>query len=92
MDKVITWDEPKRLANLAKHGMDFAALDEGFFLGAAVVMARDGRLAAIGRLRRRAVTVVFLPLGREALSVISMRPASRAERRLINDRDTTDPA
>jgi uncharacterized DUF497 family protein len=26
----IVWDEPKRLANLARHGMDFADLDETF--------------------------------------------------------------
>jgi len=27
----IIWDEPKRLANLAKHRMDFADLNETFF-------------------------------------------------------------
>jgi uncharacterized DUF497 family protein len=28
----IVWDEPKRLANIAKHdGLDFTDLDEGFF-------------------------------------------------------------
>jgi hypothetical protein len=26
----IVWDEPKRLANLDKHGLDFADLDETF--------------------------------------------------------------
>jgi len=26
----IVWDEPKRLANLDKHGLDFADLDLGF--------------------------------------------------------------
>jgi uncharacterized DUF497 family protein len=28
---LITYDEPKRQANLAKHGMDFAALTIEFF-------------------------------------------------------------
>ncbi len=28
----IVWDEPKRLADIEKHGLDFAALDEEFFL------------------------------------------------------------
>lgn len=28
----IVWDEPKRLANIEKHGLDFAALDDEFFL------------------------------------------------------------
>lgn len=27
----IVWDEPKRLANLDKHGLDFADLNETFF-------------------------------------------------------------
>ncbi len=27
----IVWDEPKRIANLHKHGMDFTALTEAFF-------------------------------------------------------------
>jgi len=27
----IVWDEPRRLANLDKHGLDFADLDELFF-------------------------------------------------------------
>ena len=28
---MIVWDEPKRPNNLAKHGLDFADLDEMFF-------------------------------------------------------------
>lgn len=27
----IVWDEPKRKANFAKHGLDFATLTEAFF-------------------------------------------------------------
>lgn len=78
----IVWDEPKRLANLDKHGLDFADLDEDFFLGAIVVEAKHGRYAAIGRLNG-VVTVVFATLGMEAISVISMRPASAKERRFL---------
>jgi hypothetical protein len=29
----IIWDEPKRLANIARHGLDFADLDDAFFEG-----------------------------------------------------------
>ena len=79
----IVWDKPKRLANLAKHGMDFAMLEEGFFENAMVVPANDGRLIAIGRHLGIIIAVVFAPLGREAISVISMRPASRRERSLV---------
>ena len=77
----IVWDEAKRQRNLAKHGMDFADLSLEFFLSANVGPARNGRYLAIGELDGRiVVTVVFRPLGNEALSVISMRPASSKER------------
>ena len=80
----IVWDEPKRLANLVRHGMDFADLDETFFEGSVVVPAKLGRQNAVGRHRSGIILVVFFALGTEGLSVISMRPASRKERRLID--------
>ena len=83
MEKLIVWDEPKRLTNLAKHGLDFADLDETFFLGAVVLPAKAGRYMAIGRLADGAIAVVFAFLGAEAVSVISMRPASAKERSLL---------
>ncbi len=82
MDKLITWDEPKRQANLAKHGLDFADLTYEFFLSATVIDAKDGRLAAIGMLADGTVTTIFATLGTEALSVISLRPASKKEREI----------
>jgi uncharacterized DUF497 family protein len=39
----ILWDEPKRLANLAKHGLDFADLNETFFDSALVVPSYNKR-------------------------------------------------
>jgi len=80
----IVWDEPKRLANIARHGMDFADLDEAFFEGSVTVPAKSGRLRAVGRHHGGIILVVFVVLGAEGLSVISMRPASRKERRLID--------
>lgn len=78
---IIVWDEPKRLANIDKHGLDFADLDLSFFLNASIRTARSGRAIAIGEFKGRViVAVVFLPMGREAISIISMRPASRKER------------
>jgi len=86
---IITWDNAKRLANLDKHGLDFADLELEFFLDSLVVPVREGRFKAIGPLRRRGViVVVFTPLGSEAVSVISMRPASRKERSLLDDRQS----
>ncbi|KAA5603248.1 hypothetical protein F1188_19915 [Roseospira marina] len=79
---VIVWDEPKRLSNLVKHGLDFAALTPDFFLGSLVVPAHSGRFKAMGRLDDATLAVVFARLGRDGLSVISMRPASRKECRL----------
>jgi len=80
---VIVWDEPKRKRNLVRHGLDFADLDEWFFLDAVVVPAKDNRHMAIGRLDDGTIAVVFAVLGAEGLSVISMRPASRKERSLL---------
>ena len=80
---VIVWDEPKRRSNLATRGLDFADLDEAFFLEAVVVPARDGRFMAVGWLGEAVLAVVFAPLGTEGLSVISMRVADRKERELL---------
>jgi uncharacterized protein len=76
----ITWDEPKRLANLLKHGFDFADLTLAFFGGSVIRPTRNGRLVAIGRLDDGTIAVVFAKLGSQGISVISMRIASRKER------------
>ena len=64
--------------------MDFAALNEAFFEESVMVPAKLGRIAAVGRYHDGVILVVFAMLGTEALSIISMRPASRKERRLID--------
>lgn len=79
----IIWDEPKRIANIEKHGLDFADLSLDFFLASLVVPAKNGRSKAIGRLQDGTVVVIFVTLGSEALSVISMRPARKDERSLL---------
>ncbi|MDE2596148.1 MAG: BrnT family toxin [Sphingomonadales bacterium] len=79
---IIVWDEPKRLANIAKHGIDFVDIDEEFFLSAIVRPARQGRFAAIGRLDG-VIAVIFAVLGNEGISIVSARPASRKERQLL---------
>jgi len=81
----IVWDEIKRSANLRKHGFDFAELEADFFLTAVIRPTRLGRYRAIGRLRNGVIAVIFVYLGREGLSVISMRPASSRERRLLDE-------
>ncbi len=80
---LIIWDEPKRLANLDKHGLDFADLTLDYFLASRVIPARGNRFQAIGELANATISVVFVALGSEAISVISMRSASAKERRLL---------
>ena len=76
----IAFDPAKRRTNLEKHGLDFADLDEAFFLNSTVMPAKQGRFMATGDLGPTVVTVVFAPLGTEAISIVSMRYASRKER------------
>ena len=78
------WDQPKRLANIATHRLDFASLTEEFFADALVISAKSGRYLAIGKGVNGVISVVFATLGLEGISVISMRPASKKERRLYD--------
>ena len=80
---IIVWDEPKRLLNFGKHGMDFAHLTPGFFETGIIISMRNGRFAGVGRLGDRTITVIAAPLGTEALAIVSMRPASAKERSLL---------
>jgi uncharacterized protein len=79
----IVWDEPKRLTNLDKHGLDFEALTIDFFDAATIYPAKGGRFLAIGNLLDDTVAVIFARLGSEAVSIVSVRPASSKERRLL---------
>jgi uncharacterized DUF497 family protein len=45
----IVWAEPKRLANLAKHRVDFVDLNETFFENALVLPSHNRRWAGIGK-------------------------------------------
>ncbi|WP_456685736.1 BrnT family toxin [Bradyrhizobium sp. P5_C11_2] len=82
-----TWDEPKRLANLAKHGLDFADFDSCFHGETALILpnrpSRTGRrrYLLIGEWNgERVVAVIASPLGIEALSLVSLRYADPEER------------
>ena len=80
---IIVWDEPKRRANLDKHGIDFAEIGPEFFLAALVKPARVGRWVAIGE-HHGTIVVIFATLGSEAISIISARRASAKERKLLS--------
>jgi len=82
---MITWDERKRVYNLAKHGIDFAVIEDDFFDDAVILPAHSRRLQAIGWLDgHQIVVVIFKPLGSEAVSLISARRANKKERAIIN--------
>jgi uncharacterized DUF497 family protein len=84
---IVTWDNAKGLANLDKHGLDFADLELEFFVKSVAAPVRDRRFKAIGSMRHgRVIVVIFAPLGTESVSVISMRPANRKERSLFHGR------
>jgi uncharacterized DUF497 family protein len=85
----IVWDEIKRQANIDKHQLDFAELDMAFFEQALIFPAKRGRRQAIGELYTGITVVIFLMLGTEGLSVISMRPASKKERDLHGKASTS---
>ena len=80
---IIVWDEPKRLANIAKHGIDFVDIGPEFFLAALVKPAKNGRWTAIGQ-HKGIIVVIFATLGNEAISLFSARTASAKERKLLS--------
>jgi uncharacterized protein len=77
------WDERKRLANLAKHGLDFFEVIGVFEAPHLVVPSTQAggeeRFLAIGVLKGRLVTVVYTNRS-EAIRIISFRRARHAER------------
>ncbi|WP_298965063.1 BrnT family toxin [uncultured Methylobacterium sp.] len=82
----IVWDEPKRVANLDKHGLDFADFEAGFDFDTAIRLqtrpSRTGRarFKLIGWLDGQLVVVAILsPLGSEALSLLSLRRAGQKD-------------
>jgi uncharacterized DUF497 family protein len=88
----IFWDEPKRLTNLRDHGLDFADVDAEFdFSDASITPTYAGpdgrsRFKATGFLDNELVTLVFSRLGTEAISLVSLRPASLKERKAHDSR------
>lgn len=78
----IVWDERKRLANLEKHGLDFADVVDFDWDTATIDAAHSDRMKAVGRYKDGVAAVIFAVLGTEAISIISFRPASAKERKV----------
>ena len=74
----ISFDKQKRQLNLSKHGLDFVDLDVEYFANSIVVPAKLGRFMAIGVLSND----VIAKRSSQGLSIVSMRAASRKERKI----------
>jgi len=79
----IVWDEPKRQTNLDKHKLDFADVYDFEWETAVIEPSYNNRFKAVGYFCGGIVTIIYSYLGREAISVISFRTASRKERALL---------
>ena len=79
---MLVWDETKRAANIAKHGLDFAAMREFDWDSAGHVETQivdhDRREVMVGLIAGRPCVVVYSE--REgSVRVISLRRANRSE-------------
>lgn len=88
-----SWDEEKRQSNLRLHELDFENIHRFEWATAIFRPTYSGehgnrRFKAIGLLDDTLVAGVFSGLGREAVSLISLRHASRSERREYADAKT----
>ena len=85
-----TWDEAKRRANLAKHGLDFAqaaeVLESRFRFDVAIVRAGEARTLSMSyALGFLAVLTVVHTERDGATRIISFRRASQEEREVYRD-------
>jgi uncharacterized protein len=76
------WDEVKRAANLAKHGVDFAVVRFDWDNAQLTPDTRrdygELRIIAVGRIGPRAHVLVFAPRA-ELIRIISLRKANARE-------------
>ena len=86
------WNPAKRIANLAKHGVDFAVI-EAFEWATALVRADvrfdygEVRLVALGLIGSRLHALVYT-VERRVVWIISLRKANNTEKRLYVEAHT----
>ncbi len=80
----LDWDETKRLANLAKHGLDFS--DAGLVLGSRyrfdiqVLRNAESRTMSFSYVMNRLAVLTVVHVDREGvMRIVSFRPASEIE-------------
>lgn len=77
------WDETKRLANIAKHGLDFEDAIDVFFgphIDEALTYPHEARRKALGPVDGSLVAVIYTWRG-TSVRIISVRRARTNERR-----------
>lgn len=82
----LEWDEAKNRANIRKHGLDFADAEEVF---RGVLLAEsdtredygEKRWVGLGQIGGRIVKIVFSERDPETIRIISLRKATRHERK-----------
>jgi len=82
----LEWDKTKNRANIRKHGLDFADAEEvfrGVLLAEADTREDYGerRWSGLGQIRGRTVKIVFSERDPETIRIISLRKATRHERK-----------
>lgn len=80
----LIWDESKRMANLAKHGLDFAntawVLESDIRLDVIAVRSGEERVQSFAYVFDRLAVLTLVHVAREdVLRIISFRPASEEE-------------
>lgn len=91
---MIVWDERKRAANLAKHGLDFADAWRVFESLSKLTFesARKGEVRKLDLAVVKNVLLAFVYVERSsAVRAISLRRASRMERRIYEKTIETQP-
>lgn len=81
----IVWDERKRHINLLKHGLDFECLLDADWNDVAIMPAYPShhgheRFLLVGSFGGNILTAVISRLGSEAVSIVSLRRASKSEK------------
>jgi uncharacterized DUF497 family protein len=81
----LEWDERKNRANIRKHGLDFADVEQ-LFAGPAMFRPDvredygEERWLGIGLVGGRVAVVAFIDCGSDVFRIISLRRANRRER------------
>lgn len=90
METILIWDEAKRRANLAKHGLDFAnaavVLDSRYRLDLVSARDEERRIQSFSYVMNRLAVLTVVHADRPpAVRVISFRKASEEESRRYYD-------